>query len=54
MIPLNRVLGGPGPARWWTWTSEPVELGQDLDPFAESACSVGMFARWRADVTSRV
>jgi hypothetical protein len=29
-----------------------VELGQDLDPLAKSAGSVGMLAGWRVDVTS--
>jgi hypothetical protein len=26
MIPLDRVLGGAGPASWWSWTSGLVEL----------------------------
>ncbi|EFX64780.1 hypothetical protein DAPPUDRAFT_117865 [Daphnia pulex] len=35
MIPLDRVLGGAGPASWWSWTSGLVELGQDLDAPAD-------------------
>jgi hypothetical protein len=28
VIPRGRVPGGAGPAGWWSWTSELVELDQ--------------------------
>jgi hypothetical protein len=54
MIPLNRILGWAGPAPWLSWTSGPVELGRDFDPFAESACSVGISGGWHSGVTYAV
>ncbi len=54
MLPLDCVVGWAGPVSWLGWTSGPVELDWNLDPSAQSACSVGMFAGWRANVTSWV
>jgi hypothetical protein len=48
------IVSPAGSYSWLSWTSGPVELGRDFDPFAESACSVGISGGWHSGVTYAV
>jgi hypothetical protein len=43
---MGRVPGGAEPVGWWSWTSEPVELGQP-------ACRVSVLSQHVVRVACR-